>query len=128
MFMNTLQEIPKSELEIFKGRVKQWLDIDTEISMLEKKARELKKIRNKQLEPEITKFMTNFNISDLNTDNGKLKCNQRNVKKPLNKTNIRENLSQVVNDINQVDQAMNLILNNREVVTTYKLVKSKKTN
>lgn len=125
MFMNTLQEIPKSELEQFKGRVKQWLDIDTEIALLEKKTRELKKIRNKQLEPEITKFMTTFNISDLNTDNGKLKCNQRNTKKPLNKANIRENLSQVINDINQVDQAMNLILNNREVVTTYKLVKTK---
>lgn len=124
--MNTLQEIPKSELEQFKGRVKQWLDIDTEIALLEKKTRELKKIRNKQLEPEITKFMTTFNISDLNTDNGKLKCNQRNTKKPLNKANIRENLSQVINDINQVDQAMNLILNNREVVTTYKLVKTKK--
>jgi len=124
--MNTLQEIPKSELEQFKGRVKQWLDIDTEIALLEKKARELKKIRNKQLEPEITKFMTTFNISDLNTDNGKLKCNQRNTKKPLNKTNIRENLSQVINDISQVDQAMNLILNNREIVTTYKLVKAKK--
>ena len=124
--MNTLQEIPKSELEIFKGRVKQWLEIDNEISNLEKKARELKKIRNKQLEPEITKFMTNFNISDLNTDNGKLKCNQRNTKKPLNKINIRENLSQIINDTNQVDQAMNLILNNREVVTTYKLIKAKK--
>ena len=124
--MNTLQEIPKSELEIFKGRVKQWLEIDNEISNLEKKARELKKIRNKKLEPEITKFMTNFNISDLNTDNGKLKCNQRNTKKPLNKINIRENLSQIINDTNQVDQAMNLILNNREVVTTYKLIKNKK--
>jgi hypothetical protein len=126
MFMNTLQEIPNSELENFKGSVKQWLEIDNEISMLDKKARELKKIRNKQLEPKITKFMTDFNIADLNTENGKLKCNQRNTKKPLNKTNIRENLSQVMNDINQVDQAMSLILNNREIVTTYKLVKSKK--
>ena len=124
--MNTLQEIPNSELENFKGSVKQWLEIDNEISMLDKKARELKKIRNKQLEPKITKFMTDFNIADLNTENGKLKCNQRNTKKPLNKTNIRENLSQVMNDINQVDQAMSLILNNREIVTTYKLVKSKK--
>ena len=93
---------------------------------MEKKVRELKKIRNKQLEPEITKFMTDFNISDLNTDNGKLKCNQRNTKKALNKNNIRQNLTQVIQDINKVDEAMHLILNNREVVTTYKLVKSKK--
>ena len=73
MFMNTLQEIPKSDLDDFKIKVKTWLDLDTEISLLEKKARELKKIRNKQLEPDITKFMNTFNIKDLNTDNGKLK-------------------------------------------------------
>lgn len=126
MFMNTIQEIPKNELDIFRNKVKQWLEIDIEISNLEKKSRELKKVRNKQLEPDITKFMNQFNITDLNTDNGKLKCNQRNTKKPLNKSNIRENLTQVIQDIDKVDQAMHLILNNREVVTTYKLTKAKK--
>ena len=126
MFMNTIQEIPKNELDTFRAKVKTWLELDIEISNMEKKVRELKKIRNKQLEPEITKFMTNFNISDLNTDNGKLKCNQRNTKKALNKNNIRQNLTEVIQDINKVDEAMHLILNNREVVTTYKLVKSKK--
>tara|TARA_B100001287_G_C22601340_1_gene490547 strand:+ start:97 stop:471 length:375 start_codon:yes stop_codon:yes gene_type:complete len=124
--MNTIQEIPKNELDIFRGKVKQWLELDIEISNLEKKARELKKIRNKQLEPDITKFMNQFNITDLNTDNGKLKCNQRNTKKPLNKNNIRQNLTQVIQDIDTVDQAMHLILNNREIVTTYKLTKTKK--
>tara|TARA_Y100000817_G_scaffold279294_1_gene242579 strand:+ start:97 stop:471 length:375 start_codon:yes stop_codon:yes gene_type:complete len=124
--MNTIQEIPKNELDTFRSKVKTWLELDIEISNMEKKVRELKKIRNKQLEPEITKFMTDFNISDLNTDNGKLKCNQRNTKKALNKNNIRQNLTQVIQDINKVDEAMHLILNNREVVTTYKLVKSKK--
>ena len=126
MFMNTLQEIPKSDLDDFKIKVKTWLDLDNEISLLERKARELKKIRNKRLEPDITKFMNTFNIKDLNTDNGKLKCNQRNTKKALNKNNIRQNLSNVIQDINKVDEAMHLILNNREVVTSYKLVKSKK--
>ena len=126
MFMNIIQEIPGNELDIFRNRVKQWIELDIEISNLEKKARELKKIRNKQLEPDITKFMNQFNIKDLNTDNGKLKCNQRNTKKPLNKNNIRQNLAQVVQDIDKVDQAMHLILNNREIVTTYKLTKTKK--
>ena len=41
----------------------------------------------------------------------------------MNKQNIRENLLQVLNDEMQVDQAMNLILTNREVITTYKLSK-----
>ena len=126
MFMNTIQEIPKEELDDFKNKVGSWLELDEQISSMEKKIRELKKIRNKKLEPEITSFMVKFNISDLNTNNGKLRCNARNTKKPLNKINIRENLCKVIEDINSVDKAMELILNNREVVTTYKLTKPKK--
>ena len=126
MFMNTIQEIPKEELNDFKDKVGSWLELDEQISSMEKKIRELKKIKNKKLEPEITGFMVKFNISDLNTTNGKLKCNARNTKKPLNKINIRENLCKVIEDINSVDKAMELILNNREVVTTYKLTKPKK--
>ena len=42
------------------------------------------------------------------------------------KNNIRQNLSQVINDISKVDEAMHLILNNREINTTYKLIKTKR--
>ena len=125
MFMNTIQEIPKEELNDFKDKVGSWLELDEQISSMEKKIRELKKIRNKKLEPEITGFMVKFNISDLNTNNGKLRCNARNTKNPLTKL-ILENLCKVIEDIKRVDEAMELILNNREVVTTYKLTKPKK--
>ena len=67
-----------------------------------------------------------ININDLNTNSGKLKCNARNTKKPINKINIRENLSKVISDSARVDQAIDLIWSNREVVTTYKLTKPKK--
>tara|TARA_B110000285_G_C15124719_1_gene619430 strand:+ start:2023 stop:2394 length:372 start_codon:yes stop_codon:yes gene_type:complete len=123
--MNTLQEIPPQELQGFKKKVGQWLELDEKIALLEKQARELKKVRNKQLEPEITTFMRKFNINDLNTDSGKLRCNERNTKKPINKVNIRENLSKIITDMNRVDQAIDLIWSNREVVTTYKLSKPK---
>jgi len=126
MFMNTLQEIPPQELQEFKKRVGQWLELDEKIALLEKQCRELKKIKNKQLEPEITGFMRQFNINDLNTDSGKLKCNERNTKKPINKINIRENLSKIITDSDRVDQAIELIWSNREIVTTYKLTKPKK--
>ena len=39
----------------------------------------LKKIRNKEIEPQLTTFMVQYNISDLNTDAGKLRCNERNT-------------------------------------------------
>ena len=47
------------------------------------------------------------------------------LKKPLNKTNIRNNLSQVISDDNQIEQAMDLIMNNREVKKTHVLTKPK---
>lgn len=124
--MNTLQEIPNEELQEFKVKVGKWLELDEKIAILEKQARELKKIRNKELEPEITGFMVKFNITDLNTNTGKLRCNARNTKKPINKINIRENLSKIIGDSGRVDQAIDLIWTNREVVTTYKLSKPKK--
>ena len=124
--MNTLQEIPNEELQGFKVKVGKWLELDEKISTLEKQARELKKIRNKELEPEITGFMVKFNITDLNTNTGKLRCNERNIKKPINRINIRENLSKIIAESEKVDQAIDLIWTNREVVTTYKLTKPKK--
>ena len=69
--------------------------------------------------------MVNYNISDLNTEQGKIRCNERNTKKALNKTNIRNNLSQIITDDSQIEQAMQLIMNNREIIKTQVLTKPK---
>jgi len=121
MFMNTMQEIPQNELQNFKEEVKTWIQLDNEIQEYEKKIKELKKRRNKELEPSITTFMVTHNISDLNTGTGKIKCTPRNTKQTLNKIYIEENLKKVIQDDNIIQQAMDNILNNREVKTTYKL-------
>ena len=121
--MNTPMEIPQTDLTDFKEKVKHWLALDIQISEMETKIRELKKQRNKELEPQLTEFMVKFNISDLNTETGKIKCSARNTKKGLNKENIRTNLSKVITDNNLIDQAMQKILNEREVTTIYKLTK-----
>lgn len=118
-------EFSETELNDFKNKVKQWLSIDSDIDKLQNKIKELKKTK-KNIEPDITSFMVNYNISDLNTDKGKIKYNEIKTKKPLNKINIRNNLSQVINDNSQIEQAMQLIMNNREVKTTYILTKPKK--
>ena len=123
--MNNQMDIDTNDLDEFKNKVKTWLSIDEEIAVHETKIRELKKLKKKTLEPQITKFMVDYNISDLNTEKGKIKCNERNRKKPLNKTNIRDNLSQVINDNSQIEQAMQLIMNNREIVKSYVLTKPK---
>tara|TARA_B100001094_G_C17851377_1_gene632862 strand:- start:17 stop:394 length:378 start_codon:yes stop_codon:yes gene_type:complete len=112
-------------LEEFKIKVKQWLTIDEEINKYESKIKDLKKHKKKVLEPEITSFMVGHNITNLNTENGLIKCNERKTKKGLNKNNIRENLTQVLNDETQIEQALQLIMNNREVVVKHVLTKPK---
>ena len=123
--MNTLQEIPKDQLDHFKTNVKDWLEMDEKIKVLEKEVREMKKVRNKQLEPKITGFMRSYNISDLNTDSGKLRCNERNTKAPVNKKSIQESLQKVLS-MEQATTAMDEIYLNRQVITKYTLSRVKK--
>ena len=121
MFMNTINELDQSELTKFKQNVKEWLELDTIIKEHEKRIRDLKKKRNKELEPLITEFMNTNNITDLNTNNGKIRCAEKNTKKGFNKTNIRSNLSKFITDEIILDTAINELVNNREIVTSYKL-------
>ena len=98
--MNTVQEIPDNDLQVFKEEVKTWLQLDQEIQEHEKVIKELKKRRNKELEPSITTFMVKHNISDINAGQGKIKCTSRNTKQTLNKGYIEENLKKVENLVN----------------------------
>lgn len=118
--MDFINEIPQDNLKEFKKDVKDWLDLNKEIAELDKKSRELKKER-KNLEPNITQFMNTYNVSELNTGSGKVKCCERNTKKGLNKHNIRDNLSTILNDDLLIEKAMDKIIENRDVITTYKL-------
>jgi hypothetical protein len=123
--MNILPEIPKDQLECFKTNVKEWLESDERIKLLEKEVRELKINRNKKLEPKITGFMRSFNISDLNTDVGKLRCNERNTKATVSKKYIQESLQKILSQ-EQAGQAMDEIYLNRQVITKYTLSRVKK--
>lgn len=117
---NNEYQMNQGDLDIFKSQLKQWIEIDKQIFELNRQIKELKKMKNKTLEPQITQFMIQHNIKDVNTDNGPVKCNQRNTKKPLNKTYIRNSLSKLINNSIVIDQAMTL-MDQREIVTTYKL-------
>ena len=70
--------------------------------------------------------MRSFNISDLNTDSGKLRCNERNTRAPVSKKSIKESLEKVLTSTEQIDSAMDEIYLNRQVITKYKLSKVKK--
>jgi len=122
---NTFEQIPNTEIQFFKEKVQRWLNVDNQISELESQIRDLKKVRNKELEPEITSFMTKHNVSDLNTENGKLKCQEKKTKKGLNKNNIRENLSKYLTEEDKLDQCMDDLWTNRPITVSYKLQKMK---
>ena len=123
--MNNLNEIPKEELQYFKEKVTRWLLVDQQIEDLNKQVKELKKVRDKELRPNITEFMVNNNVSDLNTENGKLRCQEKKTKKGFNKHNIRDNLSKFLEDQGILDEAMNKIINEREVVIKHIIKKVK---
>ena len=123
--MNPFENIPSAEIQFFKEKVQHWLQVDKQISEIEKSLRELKKVRNKELEPEITKFMTKHNVTNLNTDNGMLKCQERKTKQGFNKNNIRQNLSAYLTDQEKLEQAVQDLCTNREVVIKYTLKKIK---
>jgi len=93
--------------------------------VIEKQIRELKVQRNKKLEPKITGFMRSFNITDLNTDVGKLRCNERNTKATVSKKSIQESLQKVLSQ-QQAGEAMDEIYLNRQVITKYTLSRVKK--
>ena len=123
--MNPFEEIPSNEINYFKEKVQLWVNIDKQIEALEKQLKDLKKVRNKELEPEITKFMVNYNVKDLNTETCKLRCQERKTKKGINKVNIKQNLSKYLTEKDKLDEAINDIWVNREEVTCYKIKKIK---
>ena len=126
MSMNLSQEIPEQELQYFKEKVKHWLMIDKQVSDLENQIKDIKKVK-KELIPDITKFMVQYNISDLNTEGGKLRCSERKTKSTLNKNYIRIELEKVLGEnSDKIDSCMYHILNNREIKTTYILKKVNK--
>ena len=119
-------EIPTQELQYFKEKVKRWLLIDKQVSDLESQIKEIKKVK-KELMPEITQFMVTYNISDLNTENGKLKCSERKTKQTINKAYLSGVLQQTLGENNdKMNECLDNILNNRAIKVTHVLTKCKK--
>ena len=123
--MNNLNEIPETDKQFFKEKVTRWLLVDKQITDLQTQMKDLKKVRDKELQPSITEFMVNNNVSDLNTENGKLRCQERKTKKGLNKHNIREYLSKFLEEQDKLDEAVSQIMNEREVIVKHVIKKVK---
>ena len=125
MFMNNLNEIPETDKQFFKEKVTRWLLVDKQITDLQTQIKDLKKVRDKELQPGITEFMVSNNVCDLNTEHGKLRCQEKKTKKGLNKNNIRTNLSKFLEDNVILDEAVSKIMNEREIITKHIIKKVK---
>ena len=123
--MNNLNEIPETDKQFFKEKVTRWLLVDKQITDLQTQIKDLKKVRDKELQPGITEFMVSNNVCDLNTEHGKLRCQEKKTKKGLNKNNIRTNLSKFLEDNTILDEAVSKIMNEREIITKHIIKKVK---
>ena len=123
--MNPFEKIPQDEIQFFKEKVQRWVNVDKQIYDLEAQVRELKKVRNKELEPGITTFMVKYNVTDLNTEGGKLRCKEKKTKQALNKDNIRKNLTPFIAN-EKIDSAIEAMWSNRPEKVTHQIMKIKK--
>ena len=84
-------------LEEFKNYVKKWLEMDNFVKRAKEAIREKKKIQDK-LTQVITKFMCKYNIEDLNTKEGRIRCKTLVVKAPVSQKVIKQKMTDYFKD------------------------------
>lgn len=119
---NQLSIVPVNELpenisiEDFSNLVKKWIELDNWI----KKSQEIAKQKRKQkdkLSEVITHYMTRYNIEDLNTSEGKIRCKVRYVKSGVNQKVVKEKIAELLkDDEEQCNTLITKIFNEREKV------------
>lgn len=97
----------------FKKNVKEWLLIDDDIMKLQNAIKE-RRVKKNELTPKIMDFMNNYQINDLNTQNGKLKFTKTQHTKPLNKQFLMAKIADYFKDMNKGEKITNFILENRD--------------
>jgi len=106
-------QIADYELNEFRNVVDKWLSIDDDIRRLERASRELK-VKKKELNKPVTDFMNKYKIDDCNTGNGKLKCTTKQVKKPLTKKYLTDQLCAYLRNQRKGEELSKAIYENRE--------------
>ena len=92
--LQTMPEAPTTEeLDQFKTKVRNWMEIDNTVKKLRGVIRERNTAKT-DLTKQILEFMGKFNIEDLNTKEGKLRYKVSNVKAPVTKQTLKERLIQ----------------------------------
>lgn len=78
-------------LEEFKEYVKKWLEMDNMIKKAQEAIKERKQTRDK-LANIISKFMCKYDIEDLNTKDGRIRCKVTQVKSPVSQKVVKQKI------------------------------------
>ena len=113
-----------SENQIFKQKLKQlvkdYLELDDQISTLQKAIKERKEKKEK-MSKVILEAMKDKEIAQMNLNETKLVYSVTQSKNPLNKAYLNNVLTTYFNDQKQAEQTINFILENRTKVEKVKL-------
>ena len=113
------QSVDNISLDDFKDLVKKWMECDNFVRRARELTRE-KRTQRDQLSVLITQFMMKYNIEDLNTKDGRIRCKQRVVKTPLNAKVVKDRLEEYFkHDDNKRNDVIQKVYNERE--TTQKV-------
>lgn len=82
-------------LEDFKNYVKKWLEVDAYLKKAMELVKEKKKQRNKLAEL-ITRFMCKYNIEDLNTKEGRIRCKTSYIREPVTQKVIKAKMTELL--------------------------------
>lgn len=82
-------------LEEFKNYVKSWLEADAYIRKAKQLVKEKKKVKNK-LSEIIMRFMSKYNIEDLNTKEGRIRYKTTYIRKPVTQKELKEKVQKLV--------------------------------
>ena len=97
-------EAPSNEeLENFRNQVKIWIEYDNNVTKLKQALKERRRAQD-ALTDKIGSFMSKYNIEDLNTKHGKIRCKIIEIKSPLTQKVIKERILESYNDnVNKPD-------------------------
>ena len=103
----------RQDREQLIDNVKQWIDLDEELKLLRKKARQLRE-QKKDLTSSLVSIMKDNDIDCFDVNDGQLIRTTRQVKTPLSKKHLLISLAQYFqNDPNVVKELGRFIMNSR---------------
>lgn len=109
------ENMPES-LEQFKEYVRAWLELDNTIKKAQKFIKE-KRSQRDQLASAISKFMCKYDIEDLHTKEGRIRCKVMQVKAPLNQKVVKEKIHNIFNgDDEKTQEVIKKLYEERDVV------------